>query len=299
MLIYRVPLLVYLVTSTSSAFPTVSKALLSSTSSGFLFSEARRTQADLSSTSRSMSSIPDDAAAGLTDIGSKNGVKSVSSNNETTWREKIAISAAKSRKVRGGNYVQLATVDPTTNEPRCRTVVFRGFLPIPQEDTNAQHGICSGQSCVMKMITDLRSSKVSEASSNKGNNNNDVAELVWWFGKSSEQYRIRGKLVFVGGGHFETDHDEFLARARKEQWGNLSDVAREQFYWKDPGVPYEDQNAVPPGARDEQGKLLPPPDSFLLVLLYPKYVDYLLLGENYRQVDQFKDGEWSFSRVNP
>eukprot|EP00978_Attheya_sp_CCMP212_P001404 scaffold2957_cov55-Attheya_sp.AAC.3 len=110
------------------------------------------------------------------------------------------------------------------------------------------------------MITDLRSSKVSEASSNKGNNNNDVAELVWWFGKSSEQYRIRGKLVFVGGGHFETDHDEFLARARKEQWGNLSDVAREQFYWKDPGVPYEDQNAVPSGARDEQGKLLPPPD---------------------------------------
>ena len=36
-------------------------------------------------------------------------------------------SIARSRKVRGGNYVQLATVGPD-GKPHCRTVVFRGFV---------------------------------------------------------------------------------------------------------------------------------------------------------------------------
>lgn len=40
------------------------------------------------------------------------------------WRERIEVSIAKSRKIRGGNYVQLATVDED-GHPRCRTVVFR------------------------------------------------------------------------------------------------------------------------------------------------------------------------------
>ena len=44
------------------------------------------------------------------------------------WRERITDSIARSRKIRGGNYVQLATVD-ANNAPRCRTVVFRGFAP--------------------------------------------------------------------------------------------------------------------------------------------------------------------------
>ncbi len=38
----------------------------------------------------------------------------------TSWREKIESSSARSRKVRGGNYVQLATVDHETMEPRSR-----------------------------------------------------------------------------------------------------------------------------------------------------------------------------------
>eukprot|EP00957_Ditylum_brightwellii_P090721 6909381-Ditylum_brightwellii.AAC.1 len=88
------------------------------------------------------------------------------------------------------------------------------------------------------MITDDRSSKVAEVSGRT----EQSAELVWWFSKSSEQYRIRGKIQFVGGaGKFELDGDEFFAQARKQQWGNLSDMAREQFYWKEPGVPYEPQ----------------------------------------------------------
>lgn len=42
------------------------------------------------------------------------------------WKERIESSIAASRKIRGGNYVQLATCD-SDGAPRVRTVVFRGF----------------------------------------------------------------------------------------------------------------------------------------------------------------------------
>lgn len=240
---------------------------------------------------------------GLSDINKNKVNDNSSSSSITSWREKITTSIAKSRKIRGGNFVQIATVDPTTLEPRCRTVVFRGFLT----SDNSKDGT------IMKMITDLRSSKVSEVKSNTNNDNennsNNTAEMVWWFSKSSEQYRIRGKLEFIGQDH----SDPLMIQARKQQWGNLSDSAREQFYWKEPGVPFETQNTVPVGGRgEEDGKVLPPPESFLLMLLHPTRVDYLRLGDNYRQVDtldQSYDGDesngnneaekWNCERVNP
>eukprot|EP00594_Rhizosolenia_setigera_P010759 CAMPEP_0178958940 /NCGR_PEP_ID=MMETSP0789-20121207/11964_1 /TAXON_ID=3005 /ORGANISM="Rhizosolenia setigera, Strain CCMP 1694" /LENGTH=238 /DNA_ID=CAMNT_0020641787 /DNA_START=233 /DNA_END=949 /DNA_ORIENTATION=- len=227
---------------------------------------------------------------GLTEIGqtqqnNDNNKKCDTEEDEniTSWRERINISIAKSRKVRGGNYVQISTVDQTSMEPRVRTVVFRGFLP---------DGKTKDESCIMKMITDKRSSKVQESK---------VAELCWWFAKSSEQYRIRGKLEFVGHDH----PDQFMKQARKQQWGNLSDMAREQFYWDDPSIPFtNEQNEVPIGGRDEEsGKVLDPPDNFLLMLLHPYRVDYLRLGDNYRQIDEIPEADeekdWNPVRVNP
>ena len=43
----------------------------------------------------------------------------------TGWHDRIQVAIARSRKVKGGNYVQLATVDED-GDPACRTVVFRG-----------------------------------------------------------------------------------------------------------------------------------------------------------------------------
>lgn len=193
-----------------------------------------------------------------------------------SWKTAIDVSIARSRKVRGGNYVQLATVDQATGEPRVRTVVFRGFL--------------QGDNLTMKMITDRRSSKVKEAGQG------GKCELLYWFGKTSEQYRIRGALRFVG----DSEDDKFLASARKQQWGNLSDKAREQFFWDPPGV-YSSQGPVPEGGRDADGQLLAPPKDFLLVLLRPSRIDYLRLTDNYRSVDELdaEQGEWSSSRINP
>ena len=219
---------------------------------------------------------------GLGDVG-----KAIGEADLISWRSRIDSSIAKCRKVRGGNYVQIATVDSETNEPRCRTVVFRGFQQV--QDGSIE---CDGKTCVMKMITDNRSNKVSEAT-----NGNSVCEMVWWFAKSSEQYRIRGVLKFVGSGQFELD--EQLASVRKQQWGNLSDLAREQFFWKEPGLSYSGESSVPDGGRDEEGKVLSPPDNFLLMFLFPAHVDYLRLGDNFRQIDEVKDGEWTLTRVNP
>ena len=225
---------------------------------------------------------------------------------QKSWRSLIEVSMARSRKIRGSNYVQLATVDPVTNEPRCRTVVFRGFQTAPPTDTdssNASSAMCDDLSCIMKMCTDQRSRKVMEAAS--AENHVEVGEIVWWFSKSSEQYRMRGKLVFVGGGNFSLDQEPFWKSARKELWGNLSDAARESFL--DPHTPGQPlaQNSkgeveVPPGGRDaETGKPVPPPDNFLLMLLFPHNVDYLNLKENYRQIDEQDDTKsWSFQQVN-
>eukprot|EP00957_Ditylum_brightwellii_P007770 587730-Ditylum_brightwellii.AAC.1 len=72
----------------------------------------------------SMSSKADESNIGLGDVNPQQQSQQKNDSSESdikTWRERIAVSIAKSRKVRGGNYVQIATVDPATNEPRCRT----------------------------------------------------------------------------------------------------------------------------------------------------------------------------------
>ncbi|KAJ1459653.1 pyridoxamine 5'-phosphate oxidase-domain-containing protein [Pelagophyceae sp. CCMP2097] len=208
------------------------------------------------------------------------------------WAKRIEGSIAKSRKVRGGNYVQIATVD-ANGAPKCRTVVFRGFAP-------------DGR---MKMITDKRSHKVQESA---------AVELCWWFSKSSEQYRIAGSLEYVGADH----GDAAALSLRKQQWGNLSENAREQFFWVNPprapyaGAPYDgsgeapDDDGPPPappraseappaGGRDADGVLLDAPDAFLLVLLQPQSCDYLRLTDNFRQMDTRADDVWAAERVNP
>ncbi|KNC79720.1 hypothetical protein SARC_07895 [Sphaeroforma arctica JP610] len=225
---------------------------------------------------------------GLTDIGSqtKHGI---TNESLVTWRARIDESIAKSRKVRGGNFVQICTV--YNNEPRCRTVVFRGFQKLPIDNPVGVQ--CGGKPCVMKMITDNRSNKVSQGTANS------AAELVWWFQQSNEQYRIKGQLVFVGSGDFANDDSKEIVTARKEQWGNLSDSAREQFYWQAPGLPYTGESPVPKGGRDAEGKIMDVPDTFLLLLLQPSQVDYLRLGDNYRQIDVLSGEEWIQQRANP
>eukprot|EP00527_Entomoneis_sp_CCMP2396_P002751 CAMPEP_0198143540 /NCGR_PEP_ID=MMETSP1443-20131203/8527_1 /TAXON_ID=186043 /ORGANISM="Entomoneis sp., Strain CCMP2396" /LENGTH=247 /DNA_ID=CAMNT_0043806791 /DNA_START=172 /DNA_END=918 /DNA_ORIENTATION=- len=238
-----------------------------------------------------------DDSMGKADIGNtaSAGNNYATDEAEKSWRQRIQISSDRSRKVRGSNYVQIATVDHETNAPRCRTVVFRGFQDLPEGHLLSNR--CSDMSCVMKMITDSRSQKVREVT----NHPDSAAELVWWFPKTSEQYRVSGKLLFIGAGAFTHDPDEALQAARKQQWGNLSDSARESFLdTQIPGGSYSGKpSEVPSGGRDEDGKVVPPPDNFLLMLLFPKSVDFLRLTNMYKQADNLQDGNWSMQRLNP
>jgi PPOX class probable FMN-dependent enzyme len=219
--------------------------------------------------------------------------KGATSSSETEcWRSRIDRSIAKSRKIRGGNYVQVATVDEQ-GSPACRTVVFRGFMDVQNasiEEAQADNE-ARPSSIALKMITDARSEKVAQI------RQNPACEIVWWFSQSSEQYRFAGKLLLVG----HDTADEALLAARKQQWGNLSDPAREQFFWPPPGA-YSDEVVVqvPPGGRDEEGKVLPPPDCFLLMMLVPHQVKYLRLTDNFAQSDVLgAEGEWAVARINP
>ena len=114
---------------------------------------------------------------------------------------------------------------------------------------------------------------------------------VWWFPKTSKQYRIRGSLLLIGD---DNDH-RALQISRKELWGSLSDPARESFL--------DDQADPLMGGRGEDGKVVPVPANFLLMLLNPKHVDYLrLAGAQYRQIDQRSDNSmaiWSSTSVKP
>ena len=114
---------------------------------------------------------------------------------------------------------------------------------------------------------------------------------VWWFPKTSEQYRIRGSLLLIG----HDNDDRPLQISRKELWGSLSDPARESFL--------DDQADPPMGGRGEDGKVVPVPANFLLMLLNPTNVDYLrLTGAQYRQIDQRSDNSeatWSSKSVKP
>ena len=300
----RISLLYYLSTTSlpvpSNSFSPLTTTILTTTGNCF------------STRMLSSSTTDDNNNIGLSEIGKQQTENkstpmssSTATSSSSSWRERIEISIAKSRKIRGGNYVQIATVDPKTLEPRCRTVVFRGFLkPNPNEKVLVNDDKIMNPSslpCIMKMITDKRSSKFEEVTKSDLDNSlsmgNNSVEMVWWFSKSSEQYRIRGQLKFVG----EDESDEYLLQSRKEQWGNLSDPAREQFYWEDPGLHFVNaESKVPTGGRDDSGKVLPPPSNFLLMLLYPTRCDYLRLGDNFRQIDNLADdGTWNFDRVTP
>ncbi len=217
-----------------------------------------------------------------------------------SWTELINVSIAKSRKIRGGNYVQIATID-STGHPNVRTVVFRGFLNFDSTSYPKK------KTLAMKMITDARSEKVSHIKENP------ACEMVWWFAKSSEQYRIKGNLVLISGDPNEAGSSEELVAIRKQQWGNLSDAAREQFYWNSPGVAYDGTPTTPVGGRDaETGSVLAVPDTFRLLLLVPHSVKYLRLTDNYAQNDELitddvcQNGDqnsdqpkWNYKRVNP
>lgn len=170
-------------------------------------------------------------------------------------------------------FFQLATVTPA-GYPSNRTLVFRGFL---EDDSNS-----------LKIVIDVRSAKVQDIERQA------VGEICWYFTETREQFRIQGVLRLVKA----QDKDSDLLKARNIAWQELSDAARSQFAWSDPGQPAADQSTFDIEPPDP----ILPPDTFGLLLLVPQKVDHLKLRSDPHQrcIYQLEtDTTWSSQWVNP
>jgi len=182
------------------------------------------------------------------------------------WTERIHTSISKSRKVPGGNLIQLATVD-SASRPHNRTIVFRGFSKLQGRKA-------------LRAVSNLHAEKI------KHLRQNPRAEICWWFSQSREQFRFSGTVRLVGA----EEVDEELAGIRLQQWKDMSDPGREMFFWPNPRQPAPADaqfEGVPKGGRSEEaGKILDPPESFVVLLLWPDGVKYLDLKTNFAQEDE-------------
>lgn len=199
------------------------------------------------------------------------------------WTKRLENSIEITKRNRGWNYVQFATCGPDM-KPANRTVVFRGFKK------------CVGtkRRC-LKFVTDSRSEKVQHLKSNP------FCEVTWWFPESSEQYRISGEVQIVS----EDEKDEELINLRIKQWKEMSNHGRMAFYYPAGNQIVESSDdellnpKAPQGGRDGKGNILPPPETFLILLLWTDTVKYLNLNDNFAQLDKHSDTDWNCFRITP
>ena len=114
------------------------------------------------------------------------------------WRQRLKASQYKEGKLASNRWIQLANVSKN-NQPRVRTVVFRGWL----------------DQSTMLIYTDKRSDKYADLEIN-----NNI-EVLWLFFKTKSQYRFKGKVFEL------EDNDKY--------WDNLLDRSKNQWFWPTPG----------------------------------------------------------------
>ncbi|MDV3353682.1 pyridoxamine 5'-phosphate oxidase family protein [Leptothoe sp. LEGE 181152] len=182
------------------------------------------------------------------------------------WRPALARALHRNRARADCRYLQLATIN-TEGKPSNRTVVFRGFV----EEA-------------LQMVTDGRSEKVQQIQMNPW------TEACWYFTVTREQFRLAGQLTLIG-----PDNDP--GDLRQKAWQTMSDQARQQFYWPQPGQSRSNANAFEPTTVSMEH----PTDSFSVLLLTPEHVDHLALRGHPqdRHIYERGAGEWTVQAVNP
>ncbi|MCR8538922.1 MAG: pyridoxamine 5'-phosphate oxidase family protein [Prochlorococcus marinus CUG1439] len=118
--------------------------------------------------------------------------------NLPSWRQDLKSSRKKEGKSPSNRWIQLATVSEK-NEPRLRTVVFRGW----HKDSS------------IIIFTDRRSEKIEHIKSNPN------AEILWFFLKTKSQYRFKGEISELSD--------------NKNYWDTLSEKSKASWFWGTPG----------------------------------------------------------------
>ena len=119
-------------------------------------------------------------------------------NNLPSWRQDLKSSRKKEGKISSNKWIQLATVSER-NEPRLRTVVFRGWH----------------KNSSMIIFSDRRSEKIEHIKFNPN------SEILWFFLKTKSQYRFKGKISELND--------------NKNYWDTLSEKSKSSWFWSAPG----------------------------------------------------------------
>ncbi|WP_373481332.1 Npun_F5749 family FMN-dependent PPOX-type flavoprotein [Geminocystis sp.] len=188
------------------------------------------------------------------------------------WRTLLQRALHRNRSQIFSRYFSLATISED-GFPTNRMVVFRGFL-----DNSNQ----------LKIITDIRSEKFTHLT------NNSSSEICWYFAKTREQFRIKGKIILIT----EDCQDKNLLSEREKVWEKLSINAKEQFYWANPGELLTENPAIIINEIEEKK----PISNFCLLLLNPQKVDHLELKGNPQNrciYELMENNQWLKTMVNP
>jgi len=123
------------------------------------------------------------------------------------WRQRLKASQSKEGNLVSNRWIQLANVSEN-NQPRVRTVVFRGWL----------------DNSTMLIYTDKRSEKYEDLK------NNDNIEVLWLFFRTKSQYRFKGRISEL------KDNDKY--------WDNLFNRSKDQWFWPSPGKVIDQKNDI-------------------------------------------------------
>ncbi len=124
--------------------------------------------------------------------------------NQPHWRQELKSSQKREGNTASSRWIQFATISED-NEPRIRTVVFRGWL---KENS-------------MLIFTDSRSEKVKDIKIN------NQVEVLWFLPKSKSQFRFKGYANTV-------DEDIYY-------WKNLNDNSKSSWFWPNPGEQFNSE----------------------------------------------------------
>lgn len=175
------------------------------------------------------------------------------------------------RKDPGSRFVQFATVTPD-GDPCNRTVVYRGFIP------NTEY---------LQFVADSRSEKIEQLEARPR------AAICWYFGKTREQFRIKGDISIA-----TADSNTPWQAERDRLWDSLSDTSKLLWYWPQPKGDRVSSEAF---IDQVPNSAIHSPDTFVLLVLQPTEVDLLQLRGDPQNRFHYvlEDDEWRGRAVNP
>ena len=180
-------------------------------------------------------------------------------NNIPIWRQELKSARKKEGKSPLNRWIQLSTVTDN-NQPRIRTVVFRGWV----------------KESSMLIFTDSRSNKVEHLK------NNPNAEVLWLFLRSKSQFRFKGVMKEL--------------KVNNKYWDSLSERSKSTWFWQNPGKEVDTQ--IQPSQKIPSN--LNKPESFVVLEFEIYSVDLLkLVNPIHKRYIWNKRNSWEKIEINP